>query len=109
MPSTTPTQYLFTLTGLSLSTGLGLRQSSLTLLSASLCLPLTSIYTAELYAIYLALQCILNLPESSFTIFSDSQSALAGLGTLYSSHPLLLRIHSFLMDLHTQKKSITFC
>ena len=68
-----------------------------------------SIYTAELFAIYLALQCILGLPESSFTIFSDSRSALAGLGTLYSSHPWVLRIHSFLMNLHARKKSVAFC
>ena len=33
-----------------------------------------SIYTIELFVIYLALQCIIDLSESSFTIFSGSRS-----------------------------------
>ena len=45
------------------------------------------VYSAKLFALFIAPQCIFVLPESSYTIFSDSRSAYAGLGALYSSHP----------------------
>ena len=52
------------------------------------CSPLFAlIYSAELFTIYLALQCILDLPESSFTIFSDSRSAFVAPEALFSPPP----------------------
>ena len=50
-----------------------------------------SVFTAELSAIVLALQIIFTLPVSSFTIFSDSRSALSALDSFNTSfHPLVL-------------------
>ena len=61
--SPTPTQYLWSLTK---------SRDSLP--------PFTSIYIEELFAIYICLQCIIGLLESSYYIFSDSRSVLACLG-----------------------------
>ncbi|KAK3889037.1 hypothetical protein Pcinc_006913 [Petrolisthes cinctipes] len=56
-----------------------------------------SIFTAELSAILYALQVIFTLPQPSFTIFSDSCSALQALCNFNSSHPLVLAILEWLV------------
>ena len=73
-------------------------------------LPLmASIFTAELCAIFLALTRISELDDSSFTIYSDSRSALQALEKLYTRHPLVLKIQRFLAGLHSRRKDISLC
>ncbi|KAK3885203.1 hypothetical protein Pcinc_010547 [Petrolisthes cinctipes] len=68
-----------------------------------------SIFTAELSAILYALQVIFTLPQPSFTIFSDSCSALHALCNFISSHPLVLAIFEWLVLLGRRGRKVTFC
>jgi len=70
-----------------------------------------SVFTAEISAIILALQIIFTLPVSSFTIFSDSRSALASLQffTPSSQHPLILSIFEWLYLLIRRGYVVRFC
>ena len=72
-------------------------------------LPETSIYTAELTAIYDALNRINLLQHSNITIFSDSYSALQSLKKYNTSHPLILEIQLWLTRLFSRHKNIRFC
>ena len=68
-----------------------------------------SIFTAELCAIFLALYCVNLSPFTSFTIYSDSKSALQELTNLWTRHPLVKEIQDWLHRLHAFHKKITFC
>ncbi|KAK3889509.1 hypothetical protein Pcinc_006481 [Petrolisthes cinctipes] len=68
-----------------------------------------SIFTAELSAILYALQVIFTLPQPSFTIFSDSCSALQALCNFNSSYPLVLAILEWLVLLGRLGRRVTFC
>ena len=73
-------------------------------------LPLmTSIFTPELCAIFLAVTRISTHNGSSFIIYSDSRSALQALGKLYTQHDLVLKIQSFLAGLHSRRKDVSLC
>ena len=70
----------------------------------------SSIFTAELVAIVLALYRIGTLTtQNSFTIFSDSRSALLALQSRPTRHPLISIIQRFLCMLHTRRKQVSFC
>ena len=69
----------------------------------------TSIFTAELYAIFLALSRISFHDSDSFVIYSDPRSALQALGSLYTHNPMVLEIQRFLCDLHARRKFVSFC
>ena len=58
-----------------------------------------SIFTAELFAIFLDLSRISLYDSDSFVIYSDSRSALQTLGSLYTRNPIFLKIQCFLCDL----------
>ena len=73
-----------------------------TILRASL-LSFSTIYTADWFTVYFAPQCILDLPDSSYTIFSEFCSALASLGALYS----LTHTHTFLLSLSPLSSSFS--
>ena len=49
-----------------------------------------SIYTAELYALKLAFNIVLQSPHSRFIIFTDSLSSLAALNGSKLDHPYVL-------------------
>ena len=69
----------------------------------------SSIYSAELRAIELALNHISNSRHNNFVVFSDSKSSLQALQNLWSNHPLVCRVlnlHSLLCRLN---KNIVFC
>ena len=53
----------------------------------------SSIYTAELQAILLALKHVYHSKEKSFLILSDSLSALQVVHNLKYDHPILIKIH----------------
>lgn len=69
-----------------------------------------SVFTAELWAMILALSRILRLnTNSSYVLYSDSRSALDAIGDIFSRHPLVLTIQRFLRLLHSRKRSVGFC
>ena len=67
-----------------------------------------SIYTAELQAILFALKQAYQSQERKFMIFSDSLSALQGLGQLRTDHPLLIQIQELLHRINAGQKEIVF-
>ena len=70
----------------------------------------SSVFTAELSAIVLALQLIFTLPINSFQIFSDSRSALSALVTLHPTvHPLVLSALEWFYLLCTRGYRVGFC
>jgi ribonuclease HI len=64
----------------------------------------SSIFTAELRAIYLALRLISKSDNDCFLIVSDSLSSLQAISSQKISHPLLGKIH----DLHSELRSNGF-
>ena len=71
---------------------------------------LCSIYTAELRAIKNALKSIINIKNSSCTIYSDSKSSLLSLKQYNPKMQLLKEIHSLLFEISIENKTrLTFC
>ena len=68
----------------------------------------SSIFTAELLAIKLALRHIEDHPHLHFIIFSDSRSVLEALISAESKNPLVLEVVNLLHNL-TPEKDIVFC
>lgn len=70
-----------------------------------------SVFTAEVFAIILALKIIFTLPVSSFTIFSDSRSALSAVKHFSPSslHPLVLSVLEWLYLLQRRGYHVEFC
>ncbi len=69
----------------------------------------SSIYSAELRALELALTHITNSRHKNYVVFSDSKSSLQALQNLWSNHPLVRRVldlHSLLCRLN---KNVVFC
>lgn len=69
----------------------------------------TSIYSAELYALTLAMDIINDSPYNNFTIFSDSKSSIQALRAYDSNHPIISQITEQLLLLAQAGKSITLC
>jgi ribonuclease HI len=70
---------------------------------------ISSIFTAELFALSKALEHIGHRPEKSFVICSDSLSSLQAIDTLYSPLSLVQSIHSLLASLDSQDVRVVFC
>ena len=68
----------------------------------------SSIYTAELQAILLALKQVNQSQERKFVIFSDSLSALQALGKLKTDHPQLIQIQELLHKINADQKEFVF-
>ena len=68
-----------------------------------------SIYSSELLAILTALRKLFDKPEHSFTVYSDSRSALQTITNPYSKHPIIEEIHRTLNQLLSISKHVTFC
>ena len=73
--------------------------------------PNSSIYTAELYAIVAAIQIINNHLQNhrTFTIVSDSRSALQAIETPSADHPIISEIQSSIIELNARRKTVHFC
>ena len=69
----------------------------------------SSIFTAELYAILKVVQMIENSNHRNFTILTDSKSAMQAIADIYSNHPIVTKIQSWIILLQTRHKTITFC
>jgi len=68
-----------------------------------------SIFTAELTAILLTLQIISDGHKSNFIIFTDSLSVINIIQRYESTHPIVLKILSWLIQLSSRHKTIQFC
>ena len=69
----------------------------------------SSVYTAELMAIYTALGRIYQSPQRNFVIFSDSQSAITAIANRFTEHPLVKRIHTCIGMLQFSDKLVHLC
>ena len=67
-----------------------------------------SIYTAELAAIENALKEIQTKQQKTWTIFTDSQSAIQSIPKYNNKHPYVMKIQELLYEL-SQSKEITIC
>ena len=65
-----------------------------------------SIYTAELYALKMAFDIVLQFPHMHFVIFTDSLSSLAALSSSKIDHPLVLNLFEKYSRLIQQDKSV---
>jgi ribonuclease HI len=74
--------------------------------SLSIC---ASVFTAELYAILLALMHILRSPSLSFVVFSDSLSALQAVEGFNTSNSLVQKIQQWLFFISARHKVVSFC
>ena len=68
----------------------------------------SSIYTAELRAILLALKHVYHSKQKSFLILSDSLSALQAIHNLKYDHPVLIKIHELYSQLIQEEREIIF-
>ena len=68
----------------------------------------SSVYTAELKALLLALQEVLRSSRRKFLILSDSLSALAAFKSRNISHPILADLHDLHTDLVLKRKNVVF-
>lgn len=68
-----------------------------------------SVFTAEISAILLALKIMFSLPQNSFTVYSDSRSALAAIAAHDYCHPLILSILEWLYLLNRRGSRVAFC
>ena len=69
---------------------------------------LSSIYSAELKALQLALKMVSQSSHKYFLILSDSLSSLLALSSREISHPFLVEIHDILTLLTSKRKKIVF-
>ncbi|WP_218669804.1 RNase H family protein [Solemya velum gill symbiont] len=69
----------------------------------------SSIFSAELYALLLALQSIQFHKASKFIVFTDSLSSLQSLSSFKITHPLVLQLLEFYTFLLQKGKTIIFC
>ena len=69
----------------------------------------TSILSAELYALEMAVMEISNRAEGDYVIFSDSLSSLRMLQNSRNMHPSAMKILYKLSELRRQNKHVYFC
>ncbi|XP_072400180.1 uncharacterized protein [Diabrotica undecimpunctata] len=65
-------------------------------------------YTGELFAIYNALEYVLNANLDRCLIITDSLSSMSSLGTIYPTHPLLRLIKNHLYQLQQKNAIVKF-
>ena len=74
--------------------------------------PLTkvsSVFIAELYAIFLSLTMIITNPNQNFLILSDSKSSLQSIKDIYSKNPLVKQIQNLLIRIANNNKQVRLC
>ena len=69
----------------------------------------SSIFTAELFAIFQALSTLENSKNQSVVIFSDSKSSIQGISNIYSQHPIITKIQSCIIQLSRKNIDLKFC
>ena len=69
----------------------------------------SSVYSAELSAIHLALKFILESPKHKFIIFTDSLSCLHALHGSSLKNPLLVQVINAYMEAASEGNDIAFC
>ena len=69
----------------------------------------SSVFIAELFAIWAAIAFVSVSNKQRCTIYSDSRSALQALEKLYSDHPLVQKIQEAIFTANTQGLIISFC
>ena len=69
----------------------------------------SSIFTAEMIALRLALRHVKESDGTKFIIFSDSKSALQALANMHVYNPLVCRVLINLNDIFNAGKTIVFC
>ena len=69
-----------------------------------------SIYSAEMYAIYVAIKIIAAADTKNHIIFSDSASVLKSLSDIRTTHPIARRLLHDINRLHNEtNKRVEFC
>ncbi len=71
--------------------------------------PLSSIFSAELFAILQALFIIKHDPNKHFIIFSDSKSSLQALGQMDPTNPIVCSVLKLFAQMFKLNKVIKFC
>jgi len=69
----------------------------------------SSIFTAELMAILVALYNIAGYNNNSFSIFTDSQSAISAIEKIKQQHPIVTEVQQWIIRLHTIHKTVKIC
>ncbi|KAI5742864.1 hypothetical protein M8J77_012058 [Diaphorina citri] len=70
--------------------------------------PVNSIFSAELMAIFLCLEAILESPDHHFLIVSDSKSSLTALFNIRFTNPLISKVYSTWSFLKLNNKNVSF-
>ena len=74
------------------------------------CLPNnTSIFTAEIHALDMAIGIMQRTRNKDFVMFSDSSSSLQAIDSCKTKNPFILKILKDYTQLTNSGKSITFC
>ena len=68
-----------------------------------------NIFTAELYLILEVLTIIERNNNRNFNILCGSKSAIQKSNNLYSDHPIVSKIQSYIIMLHTRHKTVQIC
>ena len=71
--------------------------------------PYSSVFTAEMHAISVALAKILSVNGNNFVIFSDSRSAIDSITNGFNRNPLAHEIHMWINILSRNNKYVKFC
>lgn len=71
--------------------------------------PFTSIFTAELWAILVAIRSLFTLDVGGFVIFTDSRAALSALEDFNNAHPIVSDIFNGLVLAARRGHRISFC
>ena len=71
--------------------------------------PFTLIFTAELWAILVAIRSLFTLDVAGFIIFTDSRAALPALEDFSNAHPIVLDILNWLVLTARRGQRISFC
>ena len=70
---------------------------------------ISSIFSAEIYAIFLCITTIANRQDQRCTIFTDSKSSLDSIKDMYSENPVIKQIQSLLIRLSRSNIEIRLC
>ena len=70
---------------------------------------ISSVYIAEIYAIFLSLTMIMTNPNQNFLVLSDSKSSLQSIKDIYSKNPIVKQIQTIIIRLANMNKQVRFC
>ena len=70
---------------------------------------ISSVFVAELYAIFLSLTMIITNPRQDSLILSDSKSSLQSIKNIYSKHPIVKQIQTLLSRTNNINRQVRLC